>query len=85
MRLCEQGFQLLSPERRRRMFFTYEKRIRELSPPDKTFDYFASVKQGCDGPVGSRCATCGSWATGTLLHCSAASSLSCKVSSLLHI
>lgn len=59
VRLCEQGFQLLSPERRRRTFFTYEKRIRELSPPDKTFDYFASVKQGSDGPTGSRCAACG--------------------------
>ncbi|KAK9840845.1 hypothetical protein WJX81_008619 [Elliptochloris bilobata] len=44
------AFQLLSPERRRRTFFTYEKRVREFSPPDKTFDYFSSVQ----GPGGSR-------------------------------
>lgn len=43
-----QPFQLLSPERKKKVSFTYEKRLRELSPPDKVFDYFASV-QDSDG------------------------------------
>ncbi|KAJ0681483.1 putative calcium uptake protein/3 [Helianthus annuus] len=29
---------------RRRIFFNYEKRLRSLSPPEKVFEYFASVK-----------------------------------------
>lgn len=29
---------------RRRIFFNYEKRLRMLSPPDKVFEYFASVE-----------------------------------------
>ncbi|EIE18603.1 hypothetical protein COCSUDRAFT_20509, partial [Coccomyxa subellipsoidea C-169] len=33
---------------RRKVFFKYEKRIRDLSPPDKVFDYFASIT-GADG------------------------------------
>ena len=39
----DRGWQLLSLDARRRVFFKYEKRIRDLSPPDKVFDYFASV------------------------------------------
>ncbi len=38
-----EGWHLLDLGSRRRVFFKYEKRIRELSPPDKVFDYFASV------------------------------------------
>ena len=33
---------MLSIDHRRRAFFKYEKRIRELSPPEKIFEYFAS-------------------------------------------
>lgn len=33
--LHEQGFSLMSLDQRRRLFFKYEKRIRELSPPEK--------------------------------------------------
>ncbi|XLT01537.1 hypothetical protein HN51_050888 [Arachis hypogaea] len=29
---------------RRRVFFNYEKRIRLQSPPEKVFEYFASIK-----------------------------------------
>ncbi|XP_024964613.1 calcium uptake protein, mitochondrial-like isoform X1 [Cynara cardunculus var. scolymus] len=29
---------------RRRIFFNYEKRLRMLSPPEKVFEYFASIK-----------------------------------------
>jgi len=32
---CLQGFKLMSLDQRRRYFFKYEKRIRELSPPEK--------------------------------------------------
>jgi hypothetical protein len=39
-------WQILGLKSRRRVFFKYEKRIRELSAPDKVFDYFASVLQG---------------------------------------
>ncbi len=39
-------WQILGLTSRRRVFFKYEKRIRELSAPDKVFDYFASVSQG---------------------------------------
>lgn len=45
-----EGWHLLDLSSRRRVFFKYEKRIRELSPPDKVFDYFASVTQD-----GNRC------------------------------
>ncbi len=38
-------WQLLSLSARRRVFFKYEKRIRDLSPPDKVFNYFASVER----------------------------------------
>jgi hypothetical protein len=38
------GFSLLSPEYRRNVFFVYEKRLREHSPPEKVFEYFSSVK-----------------------------------------
>jgi hypothetical protein len=38
-----EGWHLLDLGSRRRVFFKYEKRIRELSSPDKVFDYFASV------------------------------------------
>lgn len=34
---------MLSMDQRRRAFFKYEKRIRELSGPEKIFEYFASV------------------------------------------
>ncbi|PRW57749.1 calcium uptake mitochondrial-like [Chlorella sorokiniana] len=36
----------MSLDQRRRMFFKYEKRIRELSPPEKVFEYFASQRDG---------------------------------------
>ena len=49
-RLHLQPFQLLSPERKKRVFFAYEKRLRELSSPDKVFDYFASDQD----PSGAR-------------------------------
>ncbi|KAK9847854.1 hypothetical protein WJX84_012039 [Apatococcus fuscideae] len=39
------GWNLLSDSTRRRTFFKYEKRIRDLSPPDKVFDYFASQER----------------------------------------
>ncbi|PSC74405.1 ARF guanine-nucleotide exchange factor GNOM isoform B [Micractinium conductrix] len=42
----EQGFNLMSLEQRRRTFFKYEKRVRELSPPEKVFEYFASQREG---------------------------------------
>ena len=42
--LCPQGFSLLSLDQRRRTFFKYEKRLRELSGPDKAFEYFASLE-----------------------------------------
>uniref|UniRef100_A0A0E0PB76 EF-hand domain-containing protein n=1 Tax=Oryza rufipogon TaxID=4529 RepID=A0A0E0PB76_ORYRU len=35
---------LLGDSFRRRVFFNYEKRIRLLSPPEKIFEYFASVR-----------------------------------------
>lgn len=38
------GFSLLSPEYRRNVFFVYEKRLREHSPPEKVFEYFSSIK-----------------------------------------
>ncbi|KAL4548340.1 hypothetical protein Ndes2526B_g00916 [Nannochloris sp. 'desiccata'] len=39
---ADKGFHLLSLEQRRRHFFKYEKRIRELSSPEKVFEYFAT-------------------------------------------
>lgn len=42
----DQGFHLLSLDQRRRTFFKYEKRVRELSPREKVFEYFASVRDG---------------------------------------
>jgi calcium uptake protein 1, mitochondrial len=39
----EKGWHLLSLDQRRRAFFNYEKRIREFSPPEKIFEYFASL------------------------------------------
>jgi calcium uptake protein 1, mitochondrial len=33
----------MSLEQRRRHFFKYEKRIRELSSPEKVFEYFATI------------------------------------------
>ncbi|KAK9834607.1 hypothetical protein WJX74_005603 [Apatococcus lobatus] len=39
------GWNLLSDATRRRTFFKYEKRIRDLSPPDKVFEYFASEER----------------------------------------
>jgi hypothetical protein len=38
----DSSWHLLGLDQRRRAFFTYEKRIREHSPPEKVFDYFAS-------------------------------------------
>ncbi|XP_048491127.1 calcium uptake protein, mitochondrial-like isoform X2 [Beta vulgaris subsp. vulgaris] len=35
---------LFKDEYRRRVFFNYEKRIRTRSPPEKVFEYFASVR-----------------------------------------
>ncbi|XP_072072288.1 calcium uptake protein, mitochondrial isoform X3 [Arachis hypogaea] len=35
---------LFSDSYRRRVFFNYEKRIRLQSPPEKVFEYFASIK-----------------------------------------
>jgi hypothetical protein len=55
-----QPFQLLSPERKKRVFFAYEKRLRELSSPDKVFDYFASDQD----PSGARW---GPWTCSALL------------------
>lgn len=40
------GFHLMSLDQRRRMFFKYEKKIREFSPPEKVFEYFASLRHG---------------------------------------
>ncbi|CAL8172680.1 unnamed protein product [Prunus armeniaca] len=37
-------FSLFGDSYRRRVFFMYEKRIRDQSPPEKVFEYFASVK-----------------------------------------
>jgi hypothetical protein len=37
-----QAWAMLSLDQRRRQFFKYEKRVRELSPPEKVFEYFAS-------------------------------------------
>ena len=39
------GWKILGLSSRRRVFFKYEKRIRELSAPDKVFDYFSSISQ----------------------------------------
>lgn len=36
------GWYMMSLNQRRRSFFSYEKRIREFSPPEKVFEYFAS-------------------------------------------
>ncbi len=44
----QEGWHLLDLNSRRKVFFKYEKRIRDLSPPDKVFDYFASIT-GADG------------------------------------
>ena len=41
---AESGWSLLSHEYRRNVFFVYEKRLREHSPPEKVFEYFSSVK-----------------------------------------
>jgi hypothetical protein len=38
------SFSFLTPEYRRNVFFVYEKRLRLMSPPEKVFDYFSSVK-----------------------------------------
>ena len=60
----ERGWQLLSLNARRRVFFRYEKRIRDLSPPDKVFDYFASVtnadgsRQACQNCTAACSASC---------------------------
>ncbi|XP_066348260.1 calcium uptake protein, mitochondrial-like [Miscanthus floridulus] len=40
----ENGWFLFADSFRRRVFFNYEKRIRLLSPPEKIFEYFASVR-----------------------------------------
>uniref|UniRef100_A0A804RMG4 EF-hand domain-containing protein n=1 Tax=Zea mays TaxID=4577 RepID=A0A804RMG4_MAIZE len=40
----EKGRFLFADSFRRRVFFNYEKRIRLLSPPEKIFEYFASVR-----------------------------------------
>ncbi|ONM16147.1 calcium-binding EF hand family protein [Zea mays] len=40
----EKGWFLFADSFRRRVFFNYEKRIRLLSPPEKIFEYFASVR-----------------------------------------
>ncbi|EFN55516.1 hypothetical protein CHLNCDRAFT_133931 [Chlorella variabilis] len=41
----DKGFNLMSLDQRRRTFFKYEKRIREMSPPEKVFEYFASQSE----------------------------------------
>ncbi|PIN23131.1 Ca2+ binding protein, contains EF-hand motif [Handroanthus impetiginosus] len=46
---CESKF-LFGEAYRRKIFFSYEKRIRMRSPPEKVFEYFASVR-GNDGEV----------------------------------
>ena len=43
--ITSQGWNLLSDGMRRRTFFKYEKRVRDLSPPDKVFEYFASEER----------------------------------------
>uniref|UniRef100_A0A7S2QT81 EF-hand domain-containing protein n=1 Tax=Chlamydomonas chlamydogama TaxID=225041 RepID=A0A7S2QT81_9CHLO len=43
--LDEQSRTLLSLDTRQRLFFKYEKRIRDNSPLDKVFDYFASQER----------------------------------------
>lgn len=47
-----QSWQLLPLSTRQRTFFKYEKRIRDLSGPDKIFEYFATETK----EDGSRCA-----------------------------
>lgn len=41
--MIQQDFHLVGLEHRRRTFYKYEKRIREYSPPEKIFEYFASA------------------------------------------
>lgn len=48
-----QSWQLLPLSTRQRTFFKYEKRIRDLSGPDKIFEYFATETK----EDGSRCAS----------------------------
>lgn len=38
----QKGWHLLDASTRRRTFYKYERRIRDLSQPDKVFHYFAS-------------------------------------------
>ncbi|XP_047313502.1 calcium uptake protein, mitochondrial-like [Impatiens glandulifera] len=38
------GFLIFGDDYRRKVFFKYEKRIRTMSPPEKVFEYFASIK-----------------------------------------
>lgn len=40
------GFMLMDLNHRRRAFFKYERRLREMSPPGKVFEYFASRSDG---------------------------------------
>ncbi|KAL6781770.1 hypothetical protein ACKKBF_B09355 [Auxenochlorella protothecoides x Auxenochlorella symbiontica] len=40
------GWSLLTLEQRRKVFFKYERKIRDLSPPHKVFEYFASQRHG---------------------------------------
>lgn len=40
-----QEFSFFSLERRKKIFFKYEKRIRNLSTPEKIFDYFSSLEE----------------------------------------
>jgi len=44
-----QEWNLISIDQRRLSFFKYEKRIREMSPPEKVFEYFASVGNAREG------------------------------------
>lgn len=41
----KQGFKLLSLPTRQRVFFKYEKRVRDLSTLEKVFDYFATTER----------------------------------------
>ena len=46
----QEGFHLLDTSVRRRVFYKYERRIRDFSQSDKIFHYFATV----DLPDGTR-------------------------------
>jgi hypothetical protein len=46
MRTAVQGTHLVSLKEKQRLYFLYEKRIRELSNAEKVYEYFANEKRG---------------------------------------